>query len=1257
MANQDPNLNQKTQEKNKFLLQWNINGLFKHLAELNLLLTLYQPLICCIQETHLQPTQLFKIKNYEVIRKDYTEGLIACGGVIILIHKKIHFTPIQLDTEIQALCVQIHIDNFTPSICSVYFKPDDHYNTDQIKNVVNQLTAPFILTGDFNAHSPIWDPNSAYTNRHGKIIEDLISQNQPNIDIINNLEPTYLQIRNNEIKSSIIDLTIISSSLIGKVNFYIHPDQCSSDHFPTLTLLNNQTTIEDEIQLVKWKVQNADWTEFNRVLDLSTTITLPIEDAILSLENQILIAAKNCIPTTKPFGNKKLVPWWNNKIKDAIKMRKKSLRTLIKYPTLMNSMAYKKTRATVKKMVREAKQECWEKFVSTLNSQTPGKIIWDVIRKISAKCSFNPIPAILDNDMIITKKDQIAEIIAKQFAHNSSNKQYNIDFLNVKALDENHIINFETMETLEYNSEISLNELQLAINSLKGQSVGPDNIHPMMLKKLSTDHLYSVLKVMNKLWKNGHIPDIWKTSIVVPIPKQDANKLESTSYRPISLTCCLSKVLEKIANKRLQYILENQQYIDQNQLGFRKGRSTLDNLALLNNYICNGFAKKQEVYAILFDIQKAYDTTWRYNIIREIHNIGLRGELAIFIQNFLSNRKFKVRANNCYSNNYYDMENGIPQGASISTTLFLIAINSIVKNIEAPVQYSLFADDLVIFLSSNDHQFAQITLQQTINKLEVWCRITGFEFNATKTKCIKFYHNRLEANPLPSLTLFNKTLKFYDQVKYLGVTFDNKLTFKNHINEIKSRTRKQISLMKCINHHKWGADYATLMKIYHAKVRAIIDYAAPVYNSSSSKSLLKSLEPIQNTCLRIALGAHRSSPIDSLYIMTGELPLSLRRDIQILKYTTNILSSPENPNFADFICPLNKQRFLARKRLPKPIPYIVFSNKYIITKKPLLQNFHQLPPWKFIPITIIEDNGTKKDIHPAILKISYQEKLDKFTKKGYELFYTDGSKIDNKTGAAFWSPTYKEHISLPEEFSVFSAELMAIKLVLNYILENNIIKAIICCDSQAATKAIKKYPTKHNLIHEIQSLHEQTQQRKYQIVLMWVPAHIGIPGNEAADAEAKLATTEEERNNLLIPVTDLNITTKNLVLNNWQNYWLQQTTNKLNKFKKKISPYKFPTNINRVQQRQIARLLIGHTVTTHDYIFHPELLPPYCEFCENSQLTINHIYIECPKYQQERSMINTNPNNPEIDVTNDHDEISNFLQLMQLICKKYQLDI
>ena len=125
---------------------------------------------------------------------------------------------------------------------------------------------------------------------------------------------------------------------------------------------------------------------------------------------------------------------------------------------------------------------------------------------------------------------------------------------------------------------------------------------------------------------------------------------------------------------------ERNKLITPTHSGFRKGRSTTDQLVRSESFIREGFIQKQHVTAIFFDLEKAYDATWKYCIMKDLHDAGLRGRLQLFIAEFLADKKFQVRVCGTYSK-LCEQEMGVPQGSILSVTLFCLKINSIVEGV------------------------------------------------------------------------------------------------------------------------------------------------------------------------------------------------------------------------------------------------------------------------------------------------------------------------------------------------------------------------------------------------------------------------------------------------------------------------------------------------------------------------------------------------------------------------------------------------
>ena len=353
-----------------------------------------------------------------------------------------------------------------------------------------------------------------------------------------------------------------------------------------------------------------------------------------------------------------------------------------------------------------------------------------------------------------------------------------------------------------------------------------------------------------------------------------------------------------MVNSRLIYYLEQNKIITEFQSGFRRQRSTMDQLVRLDTWVREGLANGQHVVAVFFDLEKAYDTTWKYGILSDLFNAGLRGHLPIFISRFLEGREFRVRIGNTYSD-IHSQEMGVPQGSVLSVTLFSLKINSIVSCLSSGIDCSLYVDDFLTCCRSNQMRSIERQMQQCLNKLQNWADENGFKFSQSKTVCMHFCHKR-KFHSDPKLTLNKIKIPVVTETKFLGVFFDNKLSYIPHLKYLRAKCQKSMNLLRIVAHKDWGGDTQSLLKLYRCLIRSKLDYGSIIYGAAR-KSYICMLDPVQNQALRLCLGAFRTSPIESLQIEANEPSLALRRTrlsyLYILKLKSNIHNPAYNNTF------------------------------------------------------------------------------------------------------------------------------------------------------------------------------------------------------------------------------------------------------------------------------------------------------------------------------------------------------------------------
>ena len=155
------------------ILQYNINGLFNNIADLKLLNNDYKFAICCLQETHTNYKTAPSVSGFNIV-SNYKSNCDSTQGVAILLKSNIPFENIKISSNLQIVAIRAKLP-LPLTICSIYLHPNLKISEIDIQAIIDQIPRPFMILGDFNAHSPLW--GSEKRNYKGKVIEDIINTN------------------------------------------------------------------------------------------------------------------------------------------------------------------------------------------------------------------------------------------------------------------------------------------------------------------------------------------------------------------------------------------------------------------------------------------------------------------------------------------------------------------------------------------------------------------------------------------------------------------------------------------------------------------------------------------------------------------------------------------------------------------------------------------------------------------------------------------------------------------------------------------------------------------------------------------------------------------------------------------------------------------------------------------------------------------------------------------------------------------------
>jgi ribonuclease HI len=765
------------------------------------------------------------------------------------------------------------------------------------------------------------------------------------------------------------------------------------------------------------------------------------------------------------------------------------------------------------------------------------------------------------------------------------------------------------------NSPLSLQELKMALRQLKPTASGPDNIPPQFLQHLPLSSLTSLLELFNRSFDEGFIPTLWRHSILLPILKKDKSPGYLEHYRPISLTSQLGKLMERMILHRFSHFLESNNLLSSSQHGFRRGRSTMEALAALGDAIATAFEKRNMVAAVFFDFARAFDTVLPSYVLDCLISIGIHGRLLQYFRSFLSPRTFQVRIGSESSPSFLS-HRGTPQGSILSPILFLLAIDGVTRLAPPPLQISLYADDLAVYVSVGDSAQARPLLQSFIDRLVEWSTTSGLHLTPSKCSTITFYKFRPAPAPL-SLSIQDSPIPSTTTVRFLGLIWDRALTWSAHINQLRSSCFRRLNILQMTSGTQWGADRTCLLRFYRAYVRSLLDYGSPVY-SSASPHILSRLDPVHSKGLRMALGAFKSSPVASLLAETPEPPLHLRRSLQTLKYTYRARSFLHNLH-APFILPHPKHAdFLLRNHLPRPLSVrsrILLSDFSLPDCNPLPSPSLSVPLWSLSSPTFALQLSLlpKSSTPPVQFQQRFLELCSRFSEAA--VYFTDGAKGEEGVGMGIAYGNKAVAAPLAPLSSIFTAEATALERALLLATRSPVPTILIASDSLSCLKALQNPRPNHPIILRVlmQIHYIQTSLNK-RVVLAWCPGHTGIAGNERADVAAKSAMRRSHKQTYKdLAYQDLANAAQQAITTSFRDWWqnMDPASNKLRMVKTSPTPWNTSTQPFRRDEVVLARLRIGHTLHTHGHLM--EGGPP--PLCCGVPLSVLHFLIHCKHLQ------------------------------------------
>ena len=642
-----------------------------------------------------------------------------------------------------------------------------------------------------------------------------------------------------------------------------------SDHFPVFVCVkkqretHNYTRIKGRSYINYDKntfcslLSNDDWVFFYKERDPNILWDLLLEK--INTHLSIMCPIKYIkVSTNKPF-------WLSHHIFESINDRNNQYKNAKLTNDPDDLSRARQARNRTNKLINSAKED----FIkdSLENSRNDPKRFWRIKNNSLLKKSNGSEEINLTNSdgVCLTAKDSCAFM-------NEYLTSFGVNLKQQFAGDPTYLYTHYERAPLDRHYEIMAGDLISILKDIDcAKGSGLDYVPSFVIRDAFLCIIPQILYLMNQSLQTGIFPTAWSIATVTPIPKSgDLHKVGN--WRPISILPLPGKILEKFCTKLLLSELDENDILSNAQFGFRKGLSTSHAIFHYVKNIIDSINRNDVTAAIYLDFARAFDSV-NYSILdMKLIDMGLSMPLRKWIKGYLSERCMCTKFNGFVSD-IRPLVCGVPQGSVIGPILFLCYINDIVKIAEQNnAHISLYADDAVLYVSSNDEQRLRNVMQNCLNDVTSWCVVNQINLNVSKTKLCCYGRRQSLKRINLNIHLKNNPLNVCHQYNYLGIILDETMNMIANFNKIFKKYSYKLFQFSKIRHFL-QTDVRIL--VYKQTILPLVEYVSYMLFLNRNVDI-SNLQKLQNRALRLCFDIHNPRDISIVNLHRDSKLLTLR---------------------------------------------------------------------------------------------------------------------------------------------------------------------------------------------------------------------------------------------------------------------------------------------------------------------------------------------------------------------------------------------
>ena len=342
-------------------------------------------------------------------------------------------------------------------------------------------------------------------------------------------------------------------------------------------------------------------------------------------------------------------------------------------------------------------------------------------------------------------------------------------------------------------SHVSCMDIKTTILSFKNSSPGYDELPASIAKQCIDNYVVPLTYIVNMSLMEGVLPSELKLAKVVPIFKAgESDKI--TNYRPISVLSFFSqKYWKKTMYNYVVNFMDKHDTIYKYQFGFIKQHSTQHAIITIVDKITSSLDSGDILIGVFLDQKKAFDTVNHHILLKKLFSYGIIGTILKWFESYLTDRLQFVTFDGTQSE-VKSVKCGVPQGSILGPLLFIIYMNDL-YNVSKFIFSILYADDTCVLLNGKHLDELIVLINKELKLLFTWQQANKLSLNGQKTYYIIFHRARIKLTDYSSnLVMGDSIITATNEIKYLGVIIDNKITWIPHITYVKNKVSTGIGI-------------------------------------------------------------------------------------------------------------------------------------------------------------------------------------------------------------------------------------------------------------------------------------------------------------------------------------------------------------------------------------------------------------------------------------------------------------------------------